>query len=94
MTESKIKNIEFLDNYQIKICLKNEHCIIYNMKPRLDTARFQDLCNPSLFFRGRLVKGHIIQWDYAIELSLEEILNQISENYRDHQRYPPEKQKG
>lgn len=94
MTESKIKAIEFLDNYQIKIFLENDHCIIYNMKPKLETVRFHDLCNPDLFSRGRLSKGHIIQWDYNVELSLEEILEQVSNSFITHEWYLPEKQKG
>lgn len=73
-----IEDIRFLKDYFIEITLSNRHKIIYDIKTKLITARFKDLEDEELFLSGRLLDGNTICWSPGIELSLEEIMINIS----------------
>ena len=73
-----IEDIRFRKDYLIEITLSNHHKIIYDIKPKLITARFRDLEDEELFLSGRLFDGNTICWSPGIELSLEEIMINIS----------------
>lgn len=75
MQDIKIDQIEFLEDYTMKILLCNGHRIIYDMKPKLKTIRFADLKEKEVFTCGQLINNRIIRWNISMEISLEEILN-------------------
>lgn len=83
MYNLKIKSIQFLDDYQISILLCNGHTIVYDLKPKLNAIRFTDLAKKEVFFNGELINGKMIRWNTSTEISLEEILIQISNKSSD-----------
>lgn len=72
-----IKDVKFLQDFQILLTLSNGHRIIYNIAAKLETARFYHISDKVLFQRGYIAEGVIIRWDEVTELSLEEILFEI-----------------
>lgn len=79
MTE-KIAEVKFIEEYIILISLRNGHELVYDMKPRLVTARFRDLADWKLFSEGRIMNSNkIIKWNDNTEISIEEILLQAQE---------------
>lgn len=76
MQKQGVTDIAFLENYIIDISFAGGHRVIYNLEPKLKTARFRDLMENDIFYRGKLV-GNLIRWTGNIEISLEEILIQV-----------------
>lgn len=78
----KITSVNFCDNYELDISLSNGHGILYNLASRIRTARFQPLQDKTLYQKGSLLPDGVIHWTGSIELTLDEILieltNQIS----------------
>lgn len=80
MTEPRIKNVTYEKEYRISIQLQNGHGIIYNMQPKLTTARFRDLECWDIFQAGTVSdSGKSIIWNKHTELSIDEILLQIKD---------------
>lgn len=75
---TKIEKIEFWEQYHIKLYLTNGHAVIYNLYPRIKTARFFHLSDEKLFKEGQIVRGDVIKWDGMTEVSLEEIMYDIN----------------
>lgn len=75
----KIERVIFLEDYQLDILLSNSHRIIYNLEPKLKTARFSDLSDPEIFSSGDLNDNKVICWNVPAELSLEEILFSVTQ---------------
>lgn len=73
-----INKIILEKEYLVEIYLTNGHRIVYDLFPRLNTARFYHM-DEALFKKGQLVNGNMIHWDDSTELSLEEILYDISD---------------
>lgn len=74
MTDTKIIGVTFDQEFHINIALDNGEEIIYNMRPKLITARFQELSDNKVFLEGALKGGKAICWSTGAELSLDEIL--------------------
>lgn len=74
MAEIRIEAVRFLEGHQLDILLSNGHRIIYNLQPKLVTARFADLNQPELFSKGEVIEGKVICWNTNTELSLDEII--------------------
>lgn len=73
----KIDEVKFTDDYLILILLRDGYRLIYDMKPKLVTARFRDLADRKLFSEGILVhSSKTIKWNENTEISIEEILFQ------------------
>lgn len=78
MVTDRIKQAKYEEDYQIIILFQNGNEVIFNMKPKLVTARFHDLEDWDLFCRGKVSKcGKIIKWNDNTELSVEEIMLQV-----------------
>ena len=75
----KISSVEFVNDYQIDILLTSGHHILYNLGPKLTTARFKKIEGKETFNSGRVVGGNRIVWDFSTELSLDEILWNVCE---------------
>lgn len=80
MTDIKIRDVSFEKDFEIRILLNNGHKIIYNMKPKLETARFLDLKDIDLFKKGTVKKGKSIYWNDSTELTLDEIMMGVTNN--------------
>lgn len=75
MPGARIKKVSYMENYQLDIMLGNGHRIIYNMEPKLITARFRDLSDRKLFYAGQITdNGKVIRWNENTELSINEIM--------------------
>lgn len=74
----KITEVKFLANYILDISLSNGHSIMYDITPQIHTARFQSLQNHSLYQEGHLSSAGVIYWMCGIELTLEEILMELT----------------
>lgn len=79
MSEIRMESVEFGDDYRLNILLSNGHGIIYNLKPKLITARFRDICDPEVYKKGRVAKGKIIRWNGNTELTLGEIMLNVND---------------
>lgn len=78
MQKLKITGVEFGDNYFLIVSLSNGHKIMFDMKPMVKTARFQALLDEVTFRKGELTEEGYIQWPGHTELSLEEIMLNLS----------------
>lgn len=75
MQTVEMTKIELEENYQMHIRLSNGHEIVYNLKPRVNTARFQELENEEVYWKGALDRdGMVVRWPGGIELSIDEVL--------------------
>lgn len=77
MTDTKMIEVAFDREFHINIVLDNGEKIIYNMRPKLITARFQELSDYKVFLEGAIKGGKAIYWSTGAELSLDEILLNI-----------------
>lgn len=66
----KIKKIEILEDYKIKVFFQNEEIKIYDFKPNLENPIFNELKNYSLF-KSAVVDagGYGISWNDDCDLS-------------------------
>lgn len=78
MQNLRIDNVQYLDRYKLNISLSNGHKILFDLEPKLKTARFQELMHEEIFKRGTIVDGKIIRWTEQVEISLEELLLNLS----------------
>lgn len=77
MVETEIKAVEYGEEYQILVFLKNGDKLVCDMKPKLITARFRDLADWEVFCSGRIGKsGRIIKWNDNTEISVDEMMLQ------------------
>lgn len=74
MTESRMTEVLFLEGYRLNILLNSGQRIIFDLGPKLITARFQELQEWEDFVEGHLVDGRRICWATGAELTLDEIL--------------------
>ncbi len=71
----KISSIGFLENYRILVELEHGSSFIYDLKPKLDTARFAVLKDKNLFKRGKLIEKTYIKWNDILMLQNHELIN-------------------
>lgn len=74
----RMEEVSFEDGYQLNILLSNGHRIIYNLRPKLCTARFHDISDRRIYEKGKLVNGKVIRWNDNTELSLGEIMINVN----------------
>lgn len=75
MTTARIARVNYEEGYRMEVCLQNGHEIIYNMEPKLTTARFGELAEWDVFISGKIAdSGKVIRWNDRIEISLEEMM--------------------
>lgn len=74
MADTRMQEVQFQEGYRLDILLDNGHRIIYNLEPKLVTARFQELASREAFYDGYLLDGKRICWKSGAELTLDEIL--------------------
>lgn len=77
IADIKISNVEFLPDFCVKAVLSNGHVVIYNLQPKLVTARFKGIDEWDRFNKGEVVDGSRIIWEDGIELSVDEILSNV-----------------
>lgn len=77
MSGVKIAEVKFQPDFCVEIDLTNGHRIIYNLQPKLVTARFKGIDDWNCFCEGEIIDGSRIVWNDSMELSLDEILNSI-----------------
>lgn len=78
MNQLTISDVRFLEGQQLEISLSNGHKILYDMSKKIETARFMALKQKELFLQGRVIENRLIVWQDEIELSLDEILLNVS----------------
>ncbi len=74
---SKIVKVIPNDDYTLTITLNNRHQIIYDMGPRLQAVRFNELVDPERFKAVRVEHGNTLVWDSLCEITIDEIINMI-----------------
>lgn len=72
--KNQIEKVYFLDNFQLDILLSDGTRLIYDMRPKLETARFCDLADKQLFLGGKVINAQQVSWDNGAEIFLDEIL--------------------
>lgn len=80
MTAGRISEMKFKKEYLIVIILDNGEEVVYDMRPRLVSARFWELADWRIFSEGRLVNSNkVIRWNDHTEITIEEIMLQTKE---------------
>ncbi|MBF4695459.1 DUF2442 domain-containing protein [Fusibacter ferrireducens] len=74
---SKMINVIPNEDYTLLIELDNQHKIIYDFKPRLQTVRFCSLEAIERFKKVEVRYGHTLYWSDFCQISLDEILEMI-----------------
>ena len=69
-----INKIKFLKDFVIEIELIDKQIILYDMKPHMNTAKFCEIKNQSIFGKGVLMDNSYIRWDENTTLYDYEIL--------------------
>jgi hypothetical protein len=70
----KIKKIEFMEEYKIKVFFKNNQKKIYNVSRLFRNAEFRPLKNPALFQQAKVdAGGYGISWNDEIDISEYEV---------------------
>lgn len=78
MSNIKIDKIICMPDYQMKLFLSNGHKIIYDMTSKTKTIRFMEISNQNIFNQAELINNKVIRWDETVEITLEEILIEVS----------------
>jgi len=72
---SKIVNVIPNNDYTLTITLGNNHQIIYDMEPRLQTVRFGKLTDWEQFKAVRVEHGNTLVWGGLCEITIDEIFS-------------------
>lgn len=72
---SKMRSVQFLDDYRISVELDNGSSFIYDLKPKLSSVRFASLSDPMFFRSGQLVDRDCIRWSDSLFLYGYEMLD-------------------
>lgn len=78
MYRLSITDVKFLKDYNLNILLSNGHGVLYNIAPKLRTARFQALQSESIYYSGYLSANGVICWQDGTELTLDEIVLELT----------------
>lgn len=74
MPEIGIKEVYFLPDFMLKICISDGAEVFCDMRQKTETARFWDLRDEELFKKGEVMEGKSIRWSEGLEISLDELL--------------------
>ena len=72
---NKILSILLMDDHKIAVELENGSSFVYNLKPKLRTARFAALEDIEFFKTGKLVDNDYIRWSDSLMLYTYEMLD-------------------
>lgn len=72
---NKILTLQLLDDHKIAVELANGSSFVYDLKPRLKTARFAALADIEFFKTGRLMEKDYIWWSDSLMLYTYEMLD-------------------
>jgi len=72
---SKMRSVLLTEDYKIAVELENGSSFVYDLKPKLMTARFAPLADLQFFQSGRLVSEDCIKWSDSLMLYAYEMLN-------------------
>lgn len=75
----KIVHVICGEDYQVELLLESGRRLIYDLKPKLMTARFLELSDIEVFRTGYSPNGRCICWSTGAELSLDEIFLYMGE---------------
>lgn len=73
----KIVRVIPKDDHTLLIELNNQHKIIYDMRPRLQSLRFSGLRDLNKFKVVRVEHDNTLVWDSLCEITIDEIINMI-----------------
>ena len=73
----KIVNVIPKDDYTLTIELNNQECLLYNMKPRLQTVRFGELIDLDLFKKISINNENTIVWNEQCQITIDEIIDRM-----------------
>ena len=65
------------NDHTITIELSNNHRIIYDMRPRLNTIRFRKLADIETFLVVRLENENTLVWNNLCQITIDEIISII-----------------
>ncbi len=74
---SKIIKVIPNDDYTLTITLNNNHQIIYDMGPRLQTLRFSELAELERFKAVQVEHENTLVWDSLCEITIDEIFSMM-----------------
>ncbi|AOT71977.1 DUF2442 domain-containing protein [Geosporobacter ferrireducens] len=74
---SNIVSVKPNDDYTLLIELDNRHKIIYDMRPRLQAARFCGLADLNRFKEVKVEHEKTLVWDNLCQITIDEIINMI-----------------
>ena len=72
---SKMHSVQLLNDYKIAVELDNGSSFVYDLKPKLQTARFTALVDRDFFQSGQLVDNDCIRWSDSLMLYAYEMLD-------------------
>jgi len=72
---SKMRSVRLTEDYKIAVELENGSSFVYNLGPKLQTARFAALSDKEFFQKGRLVGEDCIKWSDSLMLYAYEMLD-------------------
>jgi hypothetical protein len=65
------------DDHTLTIELSNNHRIIYDMRPRLQTTRFCALADIKEFQTVRIERGNTLVWNNLCQITIDEIMDMV-----------------
>lgn len=74
---SKMRSVRLTEDYKIVVELENGCSFVYNLEPKLQTARFAALADKEYFQKGRLIDGDCIQWSDSLMIYTYEMLDSM-----------------
>jgi len=74
---SKITRVIPNEDYTLIIELDNNHKIIYDMKPRLQSVRFCKLADIDKFKSVKIENENTLVWDSLCQVTIDEIISNI-----------------
>ena len=74
---AKIISVTPQENHTLLIELSNHHHIIYDMKPRLKTVRFNGLTDLDRFKTVRIENKNTLVWDDICQITIDEIIDMV-----------------
>ena len=73
----KITNVVPKEDYTLSIELSNNHRIIYDMRPRLQTIRFCGLADLKIFQAVRVENDNTLVWNNLCQVTIDEIMDML-----------------
>lgn len=74
---AKIFSVSPQENHTLLIELSNHHRIIYDMRPRLQTVRFNGLNDLVKFRTVRVEDENTLVWDDICQITIDEIIDMV-----------------